>query len=683
MEHDDLLAQLAAHRHTLAQQLTQRAYFGAGSVPPHIDHTIAEAREAIARIKAALRGVGVGVDDAPNDDASFDTEPGHSHAGAALLATLPLDVIPEPAALPPGSRMPLARNPLFTGRTHDLKHLAAAVKGGGTAAIGQVAAATGLGGIGKTQLAAEFAHRYGQFFAGGVFWLSFADPATVPSEVAACGGPGALNLPGFDALALDAQAARVAQEWQSPLPRLLIFDNCEDEALLAAWRPSSGGSRVLVTSRRARWDASLAVQPLPLATLPRAESIALLRKFRPDLSPDDPDLAAIAAELGDLPLALHLAGSFLRLYRADISPAAYLAELRSAPLLEHESLQGVDLAVSPTAHDLHVSRTFALSEQRLDRAEPVDAQAIQLLARAACFALGEPLPRALLLASVELPDASAQRRASRAIGRLIALGLLEAANDDALRMHRLLGVFVGALATDAAAVPAVEQAILDEANRLNNARIPAPLLELQSHLRWATERAIPRADALAASLCNTLGHHLWIVGDYAGARPYLEQALAIRKDVLGERHLDTAQSLNNLGVLLQAQGDLPGTRPYLEQALAIRKDVLGERHADTAQTLNNPGVLLRAQGDYAGARPYYEQALAIRKHVLGERHPDTALSLNNLGALLQAQGDYAGARPCYEQALAICETSLGRDHPTTRIIQANLAALNSASQNPE
>jgi hypothetical protein len=88
-------------------------------------------------------------------------------AGAeGRLAELPLDDIPPIATLSSGSRMPLSPNPLFVGREGDLKTLAAALKGGETVAIGQIAAATGMGGIGKTQLAAEFVHRYGQYFAG-------------------------------------------------------------------------------------------------------------------------------------------------------------------------------------------------------------------------------------------------------------------------------------------------------------------------------------------------------------------------------------------------------------------------------------------------------------------------------------------------------------------------------------
>jgi hypothetical protein len=127
------------------------------------------------------------------------------------------------------------------------------------------------------------------------------------------------------------------------------------------------------------------VQVLPLNVLARPESIALLRQYRPDLAEDDADLNAIAANLGDLPLALHLAGSFLARYRYAVTPSAYLAQLQQPGWLEHRSLQGWKLTrdTSPTLHEQHVARTFALSYERLDARDTTDALALALLARAA------------------------------------------------------------------------------------------------------------------------------------------------------------------------------------------------------------------------------------------------------------------------------------------------------------
>ena len=183
-----------------------------------------------------------------------------------------------------------------------------------------------------------------------------------------------------------------------------------------------------------------------------------------------------------------------------------------------------------------------------------------------------------------------------------------------------------------------------------------------------------------ATSLNNLAALLSETGDYAGARALYEQALAIRKAALGKRHPDYATSLNDLAELLYLHGDYAGARPLYEQALAIQKEVLGERHPYYVRSLNNLAVLLAAIGDYAGARSLYEQALAIYKEVQGERHPNYASSLNNLALLLSETGDYAGARALYEQALAIRKAVQGERHRDYAISLNNLAALLCAQQ---
>jgi tetratricopeptide (TPR) repeat protein len=664
MTDDELRAQqavLAAQRRTLLHLLGQEATFGAGFVPPSIAAGIDEARTAIRHIKTELRAAGATVDDQPQDDAPT----------ARAAAAMPLDTIPVVATLPPGSRMPLSPNPLFVGRDAELQTLARALSSGATTAI---AAATGLGGIGKTQLATEFVHRYGQFFPGGVFWLSFAEATAVPGEIAACGGPGAMNLPNFAALSAADQVARVRQEWQQATPRLLIFDNCEDEDLLTDWRPTSGGCHILLTARRGEWDVSLGVRTLALEVLPRARSVELLRQFRPDLSEDDRDLAAIAEELGDLPLALHLAGSFLKQYRADVSPAEYLAELHTASLA-HESLQGEENRRSPTKHDLSVRRSIKLSYDKLDIENATDALALDLLARAACFAPGEPIPRELLLKTVELPDTAAQRRASRAITRLVELGLLDVAEDAAPRLHRLVAAFVRAEQHDTAAQAAVEQLLYDTGFDLLDKGVPAPLSAIQAHIRHGADTARARDDTWAANLCTMIGRYLRLIGSYAAAQPYFERALAFweSRDEPNEEVIATC--LTDMATLLQDLGDYLAARPLLERALAMTEASLGPDHPTTGIRLGNLASLLQDLGDYLAARPLYERALTIAEASLGPSHPTTGTRLNNLALLLKDLGDYAAARPLYDRALAIAEASLGPEHPHTGARLNNLAAL--------
>lgn len=253
--------------------------------------------------------------------------------------------LPGPGPLFSGSYLPLHPNPLFTGRDAELRQLARAFTRGTAVCVGQTVAATGLGGIGKTQLAVEFAHRYGRYFPGGVFWLNFAEPEAVANEVARCGRAEHLNLsPGYEQMPLAQQMALVRRAWQEPIPRLLIFDNCETEALFDQWRPTTGGCHILLTSRCQRWDPTLAVNHLIVGTLTRPASVTLLRQFVPEIAEEA--ATAIAATLDDLPLALHLAGSYLSLYGDSVPPDSYLAQLNGHGRLAHPSLQTGTL--SPT-----------------------------------------------------------------------------------------------------------------------------------------------------------------------------------------------------------------------------------------------------------------------------------------------------------------------------------------------
>ena len=586
------------------------------------------------------------------------------NAAQTKLDELPTDKIPTPVALPVGSHFPNIRpNPRFVGHEEDLKQLAAWLKGNNAVTIGQVAAFTGMGGIGKTQLAAEFTHRYGQYFAGGVFWLNFDKPELVPSEVASCGDP-------EDNRPLEIRVKSVLAEWQSDLPRLLIFDSCESLDLLKQWLPPTGGSRVIVTSRQKDIGPDLGIKHLVIETLPRPQSIALLRSFREDLEQNDPGLDAIAQELGDLPLALHMAGNYLRSYRHDITPTEYLEELRKYKSLQHPSLS--ESKFSPVGHDLDVGKTIAISVKRLGQSD-TDRLALQIFVRIAYFMPGVPIPQKILKRSLE--KEIKDTLITDSIARLLGLGLVEESKVGNIWMHRLVAQYVQDNLWNTKALVDVEEEISNVASEANQSGYPFRMQDVLAHLRFLADRGLSREDELAARLANELGYYLNTIADYIGARLYLEQALTIRRKLLGEEHLDTATSLSNLGSLMQATGKYASARPYLEQALAIRRKVLGEEHPDTARSLNNLGFLLQAMGEYAVARPYYEQALAINKKVLGEEHPDTARYYNNLGYLLQTMGDNASARLYLERALAIRKKVLGDEHPDTASSLNNLGYL--------
>lgn len=239
--------------------------------------------------------------------------------------------------------------------------------------------------------------------------------------------------------------------WLKPVQRLLIFDTCDDSTHTRAtkvfkqWQPTSGGCRLLVTSRRQHWPKTMGVQSLPIRKLPRAQSKQLLDKFvEGKIAPTHLD--AIADELGDLPLALHLTGSFLATYGDDITAAAFLAQLRDPQLLDHPAMQERGAEASPTEHDQQLLRMFSLSFNSLDAEGKIDMLAHDLMLRAVCFALGEPIPRDLLLATLkqneETENEYTELDTADALRRLTNLGLLLHKTSSELRLHRLPSRFI-------------------------------------------------------------------------------------------------------------------------------------------------------------------------------------------------------------------------------------------------
>lgn len=597
-----------------------------------------------------------------------------------LLATLPVENIPGISPLPAGSRMPLLHNSLFVGRSDALRKLASLLKGdeAESSSLVPTVAISGLGGMGKTQLACEFVYRYGHFFAGGVFWLSFANAQVIPSEIAVCHAALGQELPlDIASLPLNEQLLLVMGAWQNELPRLLIFDNCEEESFLARWRPPTGGCRILLTSRRADWAPELGVQTLSLEELKRQESITLLQSYRPGLLPHEAD--AIADELGDLPLAIHLAGSFLQKYRytKSVTAASYLAQLRGHIPLRHVSFKGTGAPFSATNHEQNIERTFALSYDQLNTSEPIDAEAMQILARAACFAPGQPIPRSLLFASVQQQASTLEDEMTfeDALQRLTSLGLLEDLENQMLRLHRLLVAFTRMHlgATGQQVRSAVEQALLNAISQPLEESDFAALLPLQPHLYAVTDAAKQREDEQAAALCKASGAYIMKLGNYKQAGPYLQRALDIREHILGPEHPDTALSLHDMAELYFYQGDYVHAYLYLERTIAIQEKALNAEHPDLAWSRHDLGVLYATSGEYERAQPLFQQARLSYEKIYGLEHPKTAWVLNNLASAYANQGLYDEARPLYEKVLAIRQKTLGPDHPDTAWILTGLA----------
>ena len=284
-------------------------------------------------------------------------------------------VLTLPGDLPPGSSLPFPRNAAFTGREEPLGELARALcRQDGTPAgmlIGQ--AVQGMGGVGKTQLAVEFAYRYGYRFRG-VHWLDLRDPALLDEQIARHGE--AMGLRRTEGEDLPAYTRRVVETWKRDGPRLLLLDNFEQVQAAAEVlaRLQHSALRLLVTSRRADWPPTLPLAALPLETFSPAESLAFLRRFLPPERAADADLERLAERLGRLPLALELAARYLA-RRARLSVADYARFARLAPhlraLAEHGKAADPPAAArlwNALGYHLHAVADYAAARAAFERA---------------------------------------------------------------------------------------------------------------------------------------------------------------------------------------------------------------------------------------------------------------------------------------------------------------------------
>jgi tetratricopeptide (TPR) repeat protein len=593
----------------------------------------------------------------------------------------------------------------FTGRADELDRLDAILMRDKPAAVTQAsvgrAAVQGMGGVGKTSLAIEYAHRFRGLYAG-VCWC----PAETRTGLLSALANLAVTLGAATAQEADVEKAAKAALRRLAEQRatwLLVYDNVPAPDHIADLLPSAG-ARVLITSRFSDWTELAHV--VALNVLPLEEAIALLQS-RTDRS-DAAGAETLAEALGRLPLALDHAAAYCK--RTQMRFADYATKASS---LIDTSPRGAgyprsvaatfDLAITeavaqcPAAEALmaylalcgpeRIPMTLVEGavEDEADRMNGLAALAEVSLAKHDPFEDGTPAVTVhRLVQAVARARSDANGSGQDAVGRLIA---------------RLVAIYPEESYHNPALWPLCAQLTPHLLARRDASLGDAPIFAgwpallhsagLYFQRRAAYSQAVPLfRDALAtrekmlgpehpdtATTLNNLARLFWVQGDYAGARPLFERAMAIWEKTLGPEHPDTAGSLNYLASLLQAQGDLAGARPLFERALAIKEKTRGPEHPDTATTLDNLARLFQAQGDLAGARPLFERALAICEKVLGLEHPDTATSLNDLGCLLQAQGDFAAARPLFERAMAIWEKTLGPEHPDTAASLNNLATL--------
>jgi tetratricopeptide (TPR) repeat protein len=556
---------------------------------------------------------------------------------------------------------------LFAGREKDLADLRAALIANKSAAVAG-RALHGLGGIGKTRLAIEYAWRHAQDYSALLFARA-DDAATLDASLAALAG--LLDLPEKDAREDPAKIAAV-ERWLEAHPTwLLILDNVDDDRAVAAamqLMARLSGGHVIVTARAANFPATLRKLPLDVLHEDAATDFLLERTSGDRIkTPNDQDQArAIARELDGLALALEQAGAFIAQGR--IGFARYLK------LLKEQRAKILDWARPElTGYPLSVGATWAAS---VDKLTPESRRLLERLAMLA----PEPIPDSLL--DVAVPGEAEGYDAYEARGGLFAYSLATQAKGEGAGfvVHRLVQDFARRAMSDERRAAALREALewIDTAfiGEPDDVRTWPVLDPLAQHALAAARRADQAGMAEpTARLFNQLGLLLKAKARYAEAEPLYRRALKIGEASYGPDHPNVAIRLNNLASLLRATYRLAEAEPLYRRALMIDEASFGPGHPNVAIDLNNLAELLRATNRHTEAEPLVRRALAIGEASFGPDHPKVATRLNNLASLLYGTNRLDEAEPLYRRALAIDEASYGPDHPNVAIRLNNLAEL--------
>jgi hypothetical protein len=545
-----------------------------------------------------------------------------------------------------------------------MSELVVGFSGLGPATEPRVRVLTGLGGVGKTSVAVEFAHR--RAYAYGLVWqFNTGDPAALDGQVGQLAGLlGVLDGPGDVLGAVHAQLAGMRQRW------LLVLDNVTDPAVVSRLVPSGGSGDVLVTTQRTDWPARWVV---PVPVLEREVAIEFLLS-----QAHDGDVVAagqVADALGLLPLALAQAAAFLR--ATGRATAAYL------DLLSSERAR-VLRRVVPGGYGRAVAGAWSAAVEQM-QATP---GAVALLRLLSCYA-PDAIPIRLLLPDGRGLPAGIEAGVAGELAALVGdrLGLDEAlialseysligpVHGGAVSVHRL----VQATTLDTLNQP-LREAWLDAAARLVAQTLPD---DPELPRTWPIYAALlPHIEATLPAWHPGLlpvVQYLAFSGNYAAAREAARRAVYARTRRLGPEHPDTLAARHELASWTGSAGDAVEAHDQLAALLPIYERVSGPEHLNTLPTRHELARWTGEAGDTARARDLFAALLPIYERVGGREYPSTLTTRNNLARWTGEAGDAARARDLFAALLPIYERNRGPEHPRTLGTRHELARWTGAA----
>lgn len=566
------------------------------------------------------------------------------------------------ADAPLGWNVPFDRNPNFTGRGKALGDLRESLAG---KSAGKPVVISGLGGIGKTQLALEYCYKH-RFDYRTVWWINAEEATTLALGYSKLARTLGLNFPVETSLDEVRHVLRRILSQRSDW--LIVLDNAPDAETVKNYLPTGPSGAVIVTSRNARWEERYRVMALDRLT--RNESIAFLRKRTNRIDPNEV-ASKLAQALGDLPLALEQAAAVIN--ESGIGFAEYLARFEThwAELLQR-GRGGGDYPDS-------VAMTWEISFRAV---EETSEAAAHLLAFAACLG-PDPIKKLFLIQSYNYVPESLQpvlfseNALDDAIGTLGRYSLVEE-QGDSIVLHRLVSGLTRRRLSDEERFTWIDVALrrVTESFDFQSADVStwAACGELVSKALAVSRYAEAAGVSLirVAGLLDQVGRYLLKTAQFEEARQTLSRAMAIYESLCGDDHPKVSAVANNLGRVLTRLGENEQARWCFERALQIDKATYGDDDTHVATVANNYGMALHVCGQVEAAREQFEFALGVYEKHYGLEHSKTASVMNNLGFVCTQLNDLDAAVGHFGRSLAAAERSHHPSHPVIGSILSNL-----------